>query len=71
MDFNHLSNELEKASIFDLWRIKCVIDNQMNDPDKLLEAKKRLYPNQEISYFDSEKNHLIDAIVIEVNAWAK
>jgi len=66
LDYNHLSNELEQASMFDLWRLSCVINNLLDDPQKLEPLKKHLQEGQAISYFDSTANCLVEATIIQI-----
>jgi len=66
MDYNHLASELEKASLFDLWRLNCVIRNLLENPQKLDAIKKNLHKDQKISYFESAENRLVEATVIRI-----
>ncbi|MDZ7833520.1 MAG: hypothetical protein U5L07_17380 [Desulfobacterales bacterium] len=66
MDYSNILNELNKASLFDLYRLKVAINQQLENPQRLSEIKKRLKPGQNISYFDEEENRLIDAKVLKI-----
>lgn len=66
MNFNDIINALEKGSAFDLYRLHCAISIMMEDPKKMAAIKAYLTPGMPIAYFDSGKNKLIDAVVVEV-----
>ncbi|VEN72681.1 conserved hypothetical protein [Candidatus Desulfarcum epimagneticum] len=66
MDYSKIFQELNKATSFDLYRLKVLIDQQLENPHRLSEIKRRLKPGQKISYFDETENRLIDAIVIKL-----
>jgi len=60
-DYSKILAELNNASLFDLYRLKVAINQQLENPQRLSEIKKCLNPGQNISYFDEEENRLIDA----------
>ncbi len=64
MNYTKYLEDLNDASLFDLFRIKCAINQMIEDPDKLIGVKRNLSSGMEISYFDQELNKLIDAVVI-------
>jgi hypothetical protein len=66
MDFSKIIEELNKASSFDLYRLKVAINQQLENPSRLSEIKRSLKPGQKISYFDETENRLIEAHVIEI-----
>ena len=66
MDYSMILKELNKASLFDLFRIQAAIDQQLDNPARIKEVKRLLKPGMEISYFDSTENRLIDAIIISL-----
>lgn len=66
MDYSKIIEELNKASSFDLYRLKVAIDQQLENPRRLSEIKKFLKPRQQISYFERTENRLIEARVIKI-----
>ncbi len=66
MDYTKLFAEIKKASLFDLFRISTVIYNEIDNPEKVKEIKRRLKPGMSISYYEPGENRLIDAVIIEL-----
>ena len=66
MNYTNLLEELNKASSFDLFRIRSIINTQLNDPTRIFNIKKKLFIGQEISYFEADENRLIYATVLEL-----
>jgi hypothetical protein len=66
MDYTQLPNELEKASLFDLYRLRAGIGKMLDQPDRIKAIKRRLSIDMEVTYFDEAKNRLIPATVEEI-----
>ncbi|MCK5664538.1 MAG: hypothetical protein KAI17_13695, partial [Thiotrichaceae bacterium] len=66
MEFNKILDELNQASLFELYRLNQAIWTQLEDPGRNKLAKRQLRAGQEISYFDSDENRLIEAVIINV-----
>lgn len=66
MNYTHLLNELNNASSFDLYRLKSIINKQLDDPTRIFNIKKKLFTGQEITYFEEDENRLIAATIIEL-----
>jgi hypothetical protein len=66
MDYSHLLEELEQASLFDLYRLHVAIGHQLDDPKRILAIRRQLKPGQEITYFDDRENRLVKATVISL-----
>ncbi len=66
MDYSKILEELNKASSFDLYRLRVAINQQLDNPQRLAEIKKYLKPGQQISYFDDKENRLIEALVLKI-----
>ena len=66
MDYSMILKELNKASLFDLYRMQVAIDQQLDNPARIKQVKRLIKPGMEISYFDSTQNRLIDATVISL-----
>lgn len=59
-------SRLEQASLFELWRLRTVIDKYMEDPYRLMQVRARLRLGQKISYFESEENREIGGIITKI-----
>lgn len=66
MDYNLILTELQKASMFDLFRLQAAIRKWLDDPERLRAIKRQLRPGMEITYFDAHENRLISARVVEL-----
>jgi hypothetical protein len=66
MDYSRIMENLEQASLFDLYRLGVAINQQLENPQRIDEIKKRLNPGQIIRYFDPVENRLIGAEVIQL-----
>ncbi len=63
---NEIITHLEKATPFQLWRLKALIDKLLDDPKKLQEVRQKLYIGQNITYFESEENREISATILKI-----
>lgn len=63
MDYTQLIKELEKASLFDIYRLNSGMRKMLDQPDRINTIKRRLYHGMEITYFDERENRLIPAVV--------
>lgn len=67
MDYTKLLQELQQASMFDLFRLKASILIMLEQPNRIKEIQRRLRPGQEISYFTIDENRLVPAIVEDIH----
>jgi hypothetical protein len=65
LNYTQLFNELEQASLFDLYRLRVGIGKMLDQPARIKAIKSRLRLDMEITYFDETENRLIPAIVEE------
>ncbi|MBF0370574.1 MAG: hypothetical protein HQL52_14065 [Magnetococcales bacterium] len=66
MDYSKLFQELQDATLFDLYRIQVGIDKMLDQPERLQAVKNRLRPGMEIVYFDEGNNHPVRGEVVEL-----
>lgn len=66
MDYSEIIKALERASTFDLYRLQVAIGHLLEQPQRLKAIKRRLKPDQEITYFDRDENRLVEARVIKL-----
>jgi len=64
---NDLISSLEKASLFQLWRLTDVIGKMLDDPSKLMRVKSQLVVGQETMYFDPDDNKDISCIIVKIS----
>ncbi len=63
MDFTKIMDDLEDASLFDLYRLGVVIGKETEDPARIQQVKVRLHIGQQITWFDTVTNRLEHAVV--------
>lgn len=63
MDYTNILQELEEASLFDLYRLRAAIDNEMDNSHRIGKVKQALRIGQEITWFDDTTNKLEKAVV--------
>lgn len=66
MDFSTIINELNQASLFELYRLNSAIWDQLEDPKRIRLIKNALKIGQAISYFDRPENRLVNATILEL-----
>lgn len=67
MDYSKILEELNSASLFDLYRLQQAIRRSLEDPVRIRKIKGSLKVGQDIEYFDAEENRLIEASIVELN----
>jgi len=67
MNYSEVLETVNKASLFDLYRLKSAMHIMLKDPLRNEMIKIRLREGQDIEYFDSEKNRLVRARVLKLN----
>ena len=66
MDYSRILEELARASLFDLYRLRVAMGHQLDDPRRIQEIKRQLEPGQEMSYSDDQANKLVQARVVSL-----
>jgi len=66
MDYSKILNELNSASLFELYRLNASIRQQLKDPKRISLIKSILKVGQLIKYFEAAENRLLDAEIIEL-----
>lgn len=67
MNFTEVMKLLKNASPYDLYRIKVAIQNEIEKPEYIRVIRECFAVGDTVSYFDSDKNLLVDAVVLEKN----
>ncbi|MEA3228426.1 MAG: hypothetical protein U9P38_05055 [Campylobacterota bacterium] len=63
-DLNILQ-ELENASLFDLYRVSAIVDNELENKHRLHRVRDSLSSGQTISWFDKSTHNILKAEVIK------
>ena len=66
MNFSKIVSDLEDASAFDLYRLRCAIERILDDPQKILQVKQSLRIGAKVFWFDDIENREIEAEVVEI-----
>ncbi len=66
MDYNLVLSALQRASLFDLFRLRAAIEKLMDDPARLIALKQQVRPGMAVSFFDERKNRLTPVRILEV-----
>ena len=66
MNYTKILDELNHASLFELYRLEQAIRHSLEDPVRIKRIKDSLKVGQDIEYFDAEENRLIEARIIEL-----
>ncbi|MBL6986356.1 MAG: hypothetical protein ISR72_04780 [Methylobacter sp.] len=66
MDYTAILQELNKASLFDLHRLQSAIYQELLNPNRIKQIKAQLKVGQPVSYFDSQSNSLVDAVILKI-----
>ena len=67
MDYTFIIDELRSASLFDLFRLRAALSQQLEDPERIAQVRSRLRPGMLVSYFDEAQNRQIEATIIELH----
>ena len=66
MNYSEILDELNNASLFELYRLEQAIRRSLEDPVRIKHIKDSLKVGQDIEYFDAEENRLVEASIIEL-----
>jgi hypothetical protein len=66
MNYSEIMNELEQASLFDIYRLKVAMSALLEQPEKIRALKQQLRVGMQISYFSFKSNALVNGILEEI-----
>lgn len=66
MDYSKIVEELQKASLFDLYRLQAAISRLLENPEGIEAIRNQLKPGQQITYFDAIENREIEARIVKL-----
>jgi hypothetical protein len=64
VDYTELLNQLQQASLFDLYRLSVAIDRELENPQQINAVKRKLRLGMELYYFDRIQNRAINARLV-------
>lgn len=73
MNYTEILRILEKASLFDVYRLRATMGALLHHQAKLLVIKRQLQVGMSISYFSCQSNKLVEAVIDEIRhntVWA-
>ncbi len=63
MNYSEILQAMQSASAFDLYRLSCAINRELDRPDHIVAVQRQLSIGQNIRYFDSRENREYEARV--------
>jgi len=63
MNYSNILQELEKASLFDLFRLTVAINDEIKNPQRIKKIKQSLRVGQEINWFNNDTNRLETGVI--------
>ena len=66
MNYTEIVQMLEKASLFDIYRLSMAMHVILEQPERLDAIKKQLRVGMSVSYFSGDSNKLVDGVVEQI-----
>jgi len=66
MDYNEIVDQIQSASLFDVYRLRCALDHILEDPERLAELRHSLIPGRDVTYFSWKDNRLVEVTILEL-----
>ena len=66
MDYNEIVDQIQSASLFDVYRLRCALDHILEDPEHLAELRHSLIPGRDATYFSWKDNRLVEVTILEL-----
>lgn len=66
MEHADLLAQIEKASLFDIYRMQAAISMMLDDPQRLSHVRDQLAPGQETTYFHWQENRSVNIRILEL-----
>lgn len=67
VDYNQLLAFLDKASLFEIYRLTTALRNELDKPERIKKVRQQFVEGGRIDYFDKATNTLVSAIVDKKN----
>ncbi|MEO0455587.1 MAG: hypothetical protein AAF152_03260 [Cyanobacteria bacterium P01_A01_bin.114] len=65
MNYSEIAKALDSATGFDLYRLSNAIRRMLDDPERIIEVKRRLHPGDKVEYFDATENRIVQVRLIK------
>lgn len=65
MDFTEMITMLKNATLYDLYRIRVAIQNEMENPERIRALRACFAVGDSVSYFNAKTNALSQAVVLQ------
>jgi hypothetical protein len=62
MNIQLIFQEIQTASVFELFRLKSAIDKLLEDPERINALRKKMVVGMQLDYFNEEENRSIALI---------
>ena len=66
MEINTLASQFQNLSLYELYRISVLLNQSLEDPERLAALRAQLRPGLKITYFDARENRLLSAEILEL-----
>lgn len=66
MNIQHIFQELQSASDFELFRLKAAINKLLEDPDRVNSLRKKMTVGMQLDFFCEERNRSIACLLLEI-----
>lgn len=66
MDYSKILASLKAASLFDLYRLDVAINNELENPSRIMRVKQKLRLGMKVSFFCDHENRLILVTLLEL-----
>jgi len=66
MNIQHVFQELQSASDFELFRLKTAIDKLLDDPERINALRKKMVVGMHLDYFSEEENRSVACELIDI-----
>ena len=66
MNYAELLEELEQASLFDVYRLQAALGDVLEHPVRLARLREQLTPGQEVTYFDAYENRHVKVRILDL-----
>lgn len=67
MNYSTLQESLHRLSLFELYRLTSIINNELENPQRISEIRNSIAIGSNIEYFDETTNRIVQAIVLQKN----
>lgn len=67
MDYSNIIKELDEASLFDIYRLSCALNQELASAKRVDDVKSKLVVGQDISWFNFQSNREERATVLRCN----